>query len=77
MFATSIYLLHFFSVAVVEFAARPGETFVIVGSACGMVLNPHTCNQGYLYSYKVIEDDQGNTKLQFLHKVVSFSLVYY
>ena len=52
-----------------EFAARPGETYVIIGSANGMVLNPHTCNQGYLHTYKRMEDDFGNTKLELLHKV--------
>eukprot|EP00795_Rhopilema_esculentum_P001912 gene1912-16412_t len=57
-----------FSVAVVQFAARPGETFVVVGTASGMVLNPHTCNQGYLYTYKRTEDETGNVRLHFLHK---------
>ena len=35
-----------------------------------MILNPHTCNQGYLYTYQKVEDDQGNAKLHFLHKVL-------
>lgn len=58
-----------YSVAVVEFAARPGETYVVVGTAYGMILNPHTCDQGYLYTYRKFEDDEGNAKLQLLHKV--------
>ena len=57
------------SVAAVEFAARPGESYIIVGSASGMVLNPHTCNQGYLHTYKRVQDEFGTTKLELLHKV--------
>ncbi len=56
------------SVAVIEFAARPGETYVVVGSASAMVLNPRSCNQGYLHTYRRIDDEVGNVRLELVHK---------
>lgn len=57
-----------FSVAVVRFIGRPNETYVVVGSAFGMLLNPHTCKSGFLHTYKIAEDEFGNVKLEFIHK---------
>ncbi len=57
-----------YSVAVIEFAVRPGETFVVVDSASAMVLNPRSCNQGYLHTYRRIDDEVGIVRLEFIHK---------
>ncbi|KAJ3217625.1 Splicing factor 3B subunit 3 [Dinochytrium kinnereticum] len=54
-----------FCVQVVTFpATNPGETFVIVGGACGAIPNPKSCKNGILLTYRVAQD--GNS-LEFLH----------
>ena len=42
-----------FSVAIVKFAARGDEQFVIVGTVKDLILNPRSCSGGYLHVYQI------------------------
>ena len=42
-----------FSIALVKFANRPDDTFLIVGIAKDLVLNPRSINGGELLTYQV------------------------
>lgn len=53
------------SVALVKFANRPDDTFLLVGIAKDLVLNPRSISGGELLTYQVIE---GGNKLELLHK---------
>ncbi|KAH8927209.1 hypothetical protein BT69DRAFT_1294288 [Atractiella rhizophila] len=53
-----------FSLALVDFANRPGEHFLVVGTGSDAHLAPRACRSGYLRTYKVLEDGR---KLELLH----------
>lgn len=59
-----------FSLALVPFYARGGETHLVVGTAKDTFLAPRSCSSGYLRTYTIAE---GGRSLQLLH-VVSLSL---
>ncbi|XP_074644658.1 splicing factor 3B subunit 3 [Tubulanus polymorphus] len=53
------------SIALVKFANRGDDQFVIIGTVKDLVLNPRHCPGGYLYVYQLINTGE---KLHFLHK---------
>lgn len=55
-----------FSVAVVPFAAREGELFLVVGTAKNTYVAPRSCTTGYLRTYKILDEGRG---LELLHQV--------
>ena len=43
-----------FSIALVKFSSRPAtQSFLLVGVAKGLVLNPRSCSSGFIYTYQV------------------------
>jgi splicing factor 3B subunit 3 len=55
-----------FSICLLKFSSRPAsQTFLLVGVAKDLVLNPRSCNMGYIYTYQL--QDNGE-RLEFLHK---------
>lgn len=54
-----------YSVALVKFAGRGDDQFVLVGTVKELVLNPRSCAGGFLHCYQV--QDQGE-RLELLHK---------
>ena len=42
-----------FSVAIVKFASRGDDQFVIVGTVKDLILNPRSCSGGYLHVYQI------------------------
>jgi splicing factor 3B subunit 3 len=54
-----------FSIALVRFASKPNQTFLLVGVAKDFILNPRSCGGGYIYTYQLF--DNGD-KLDFIHK---------
>ncbi|XP_071488898.1 splicing factor 3B subunit 3-like [Diadema antillarum] len=54
-----------YSLAVVKFANREGETHVLVGTAKDVTLSPRTCSGGSIHTYLVKEE---GAKLELLHK---------
>ncbi|KAG8834707.1 pre-mRNA-splicing factor rse1 [Serendipita sp. 399] len=54
-----------FSIAVVPFSARNGETLLVVGTAVDVHLTPRSCSAGYLRVYSFAD---GGSKLELLHK---------
>ncbi|CAE6440620.1 unnamed protein product, partial [Rhizoctonia solani] len=54
-----------FSVAVVPFAARENELFLVVGTAKDTHVTPRRCATGYLRTYKILEDGK---RLELLHQ---------
>ena len=54
-----------FSITLARFQARPNQTFLLIGVANNLTLNPRSCNGGYIYTYQVF--DNGD-KLDFIHK---------
>jgi splicing factor 3B subunit 3 len=61
-----------FSLAVVPFSARGGELHLVVGTAADTFISPRSCSNGYLRTYKFINDGAG---LEFLHKVTIRSIL--
>lgn len=55
----------FFSIAIVKFASRPEEHFVLVGVVKDLVLIPRTSGGGFIYVYKLTDNAE---KLEFMHK---------
>lgn len=53
------------SVALMKFASRGDDQFVIVGVVKDFVLNPRTCSGGYLNTYQVVDNGE---KLELLHR---------
>ena len=51
--------------AIVKFASRPDEQFVLVGVVKDLVLMPRANSGGYLYVYKLVDSAE---KLEFVHK---------
>ncbi|ESO03752.1 hypothetical protein HELRODRAFT_100012 [Helobdella robusta] len=54
-----------FSIALVKFAVRPDEDFLLVGVVRDLVLNPRSVGSGSVHVYKIIS---GGEKLELLHK---------
>ncbi len=54
-----------FSITLARFQSRPGSTFLLIGVAKDLILNPRSCSGGYIYTYQVF--DNGD-KLDFIHK---------
>lgn len=62
-----------FSVAMVQFRQNPhatnsSEQFVIVGTGQNVNLSPRSCTSGYLHVYRVVQGEQGQLRLHFIHK---------
>ncbi|KAL1854344.1 pre-mRNA-splicing factor rse1 [Diaporthe australafricana] len=53
------------SVAVVPFASQDGESFLIVGTAKDLILNPRQFSEGYIHIYRFQENGR---ELEFIHK---------
>lgn len=53
------------SVAVVPFASQDGESFLIVGTAKDLILNPRQFSEGYIHVYRFQENGR---ELEFIHK---------
>ena len=54
------------SCALVSFASRPGQSFVVIGTAKDMTLHPRTCTAAFINLY-ILED--GGKKLTFYYKM--------
>ncbi len=54
----------YFSVALVKFASRGDDQFVLVGAVKDMTLNPRSSAGGFIYVYQLVNGE----KLDFLHK---------
>jgi splicing factor 3B subunit 3 len=55
-----------FCLAVVPFAARSNDYFLVLGTAKDTSLSPRTCTSGYLRTYAIAKDGRS---LSLLHKV--------
>ena len=64
-----VVTVYVFSVCVCNFSVRPEETFVVIGTASSMSLNPRSCAGGFLVVYRVVDLMDGGQKLEFVHKV--------
>ena len=65
----TLFFYYSLSVSVCNFSVRPDETFVVVGTAKDMSLNPRSCAGGFLVVYRVVDQPDGGQKLEFFHKV--------
>jgi splicing factor 3B subunit 3 len=55
-----------FSICIVKFSSRPAsQTFLLVGVAKDLVLNPRSCKAGYLYTYQLLDNGE---RLELLHR---------
>ncbi|KAN0091266.1 CPSF A subunit region domain containing protein [Tylopilus felleus] len=54
-----------FSLAVVPFAARGGELYLVVGTASDTLVSPRSCTSGFLRTYRFVED---GASLELVHK---------
>ena len=55
-----------FSIAIVRFSSRPSsQSFLLVGVAKDLVLNPRSCSGGYIYTYQIFDNGE---RLELLHK---------
>ncbi|GAA6042770.1 hypothetical protein JCM8097_007468 [Rhodosporidiobolus ruineniae] len=54
-----------FSVAIVAFHSHPNEQFLVAGTAAETSLQPRTCKQAYLHTYRLVDEGKG---LELLHK---------
>ncbi|XP_035678338.1 splicing factor 3B subunit 3 [Branchiostoma floridae] len=54
-----------FSIAICKFANRGEDTFVVVGTAKDMTMNPRTCSGGFLHTYQLVNNGE---KLELIHK---------
>ena len=46
--------------AIVKFASRGDEQFVIVGTVKDLILNPRSCSGGYLHVYQLANSGRSN-----------------
>lgn len=53
------------SICMMKFANHGDEQFVLVGTAKDLVLNPRNISEGFIYTYKLINDGE---KLELFHK---------
>ena len=55
-----------FSIALVKFLSKPAnQTFLLVGTAKDLVLNPRSCSSGVIHTYQVVNNGE---RLELLHK---------
>lgn len=55
-----------FSIAICKFSSRPSnQSFLLVGVAKDLVLNPRSCSSGAIYTYQLFDNGE---RLEFLHK---------
>ena len=55
-----------FSIALVKFLSKPAnQTFLLVGTAKDLVLNPRSCSSGAIHTYQVVNNGE---RLELLHK---------
>ncbi len=55
-----------YSVTTCGFHSRPGESFLVVGTAKDVVMSPRICSVGYLYVFRFLAD---GTSVELVHKV--------
>lgn len=55
-----------FSLAIVPFGARDGESYLVVGTAQDTFLAPRSCSSGFLRTYRFVDDGRN---LELMHKV--------
>lgn len=66
LYSVSSWSFHFFfSIALLKFASRGDDQFVLVGVARDLVLNPRSLTGGFLYLYQL---EDGGESLKLLHK---------
>ncbi len=57
-----------FSINLVKFSSRAAnQTFLLVGVAKDLVLNPRSCQVGAIYTYQLLDNGE---RLEFLHKTI-------
>ena len=54
-----------FSIALVKFASRGDDEFVLVGTVQELMLNPRSCSAGFIYVYQLMENGEN---LEFVHR---------
>jgi splicing factor 3B subunit 3 len=55
-----------FSIALVKFSSRPSnQSFLLVGVAKNLILNPRSCSSGFIYTYQVFNSGES---LELMHK---------
>lgn len=62
-----------FSVAIVQFRNNPhatdaAESFIVVGTGQNVVLQPRSCTAGYLRVYRVVQGEDGQLRMDFIHR---------
>lgn len=57
-----------YSVAICKFASKGDDQYVLIGTVKDLVLNPRSCSGGFVYVYRL--DEQDGNKLDFVHKTV-------
>ena len=62
----SMFLLFFSSVALVKFASKGDNQYVIVGTVKDLVLSPRSCAGGFLHVYML--SGENSESLTFMHK---------
>ena len=53
------------SIALVKFANRGDDEFVLVGTVQELMLNPRSCSAGFVHVYQLTENGE---KLEFVHR---------
>ena len=59
------YLVFRRSIALVKFANRGDDEFVLVGTVQELMLNPRSCSAGFVHVYQLTENGE---KLEFVHR---------
>ncbi|KAK2157142.1 hypothetical protein NP493_1904g00008 [Ridgeia piscesae] len=54
-----------YSIALVKFASRGDDEFVLVGTVQELMLNPRSCSAGFIYVYQLMENGEN---LEFVHR---------
>lgn len=61
-----LYLLPlYYSIALIKFASRPDNVYVLVGISKDLVLNPRSLSAGYVYTYELTNSGE---QLELVHK---------
>lgn len=64
-----------FSVAVVPFASRGGESLLVVGTAVDVTIAPRTCSKGYLRLYQISEDGRSLSLLNVVRTILEWHFI--
>jgi splicing factor 3B subunit 3 len=56
------------SIALVKFASRGDEQFVLVGTVKSLVLSPRSCAGGFIHCYQLAGGPGGEHRLELMHK---------